>query len=77
MIIDTISSLIKSQEDCIISGLNTLLYLSSILIELINLELRDTLPSSILNLLITADLVEDIYRSILITILGYIESLVI
>jgi hypothetical protein len=77
-IIYAISSPIKSQEDWILSGPDTpLLYPSSIPIELVDPELRDILPSSISNLLITADSVKDTYGSIPITIPGYLESSVI
>jgi hypothetical protein len=54
-----------------------LLYLSSILIKLVNLKLRDTLPSFILSLLVTANSVKDAHGSIPTTILRHIESIVI
>ena len=51
--------------------------LSSVPIELIDPELRDTLSSFILSILATADSVKDAHESIPTTILGYIESSVI
>ncbi|XTI82193.1 hypothetical protein V2W45_1463751 [Cenococcum geophilum] len=48
-----------------------------ILMDLVDPELRDALPSSILSLLTIADLVEDAHRSIPITTPGHIERSVI
>ncbi|KAG9231523.1 hypothetical protein BJ875DRAFT_498260 [Amylocarpus encephaloides] len=77
-IADTISSPIESQEDWVLSGPDTpLSYLSSIPIELVDPELRDTLPSSTSSLPATADSVEDAHGSIPTTTPGHIESTVI
>jgi hypothetical protein len=78
VITNTIFSPISFQEDWILSGPDTsLLYLTSILIELINPEFRNTLPSSISSLLVIANSVEDTHGSIPIIILVYIESSII
>ncbi|KAF2793861.1 hypothetical protein K505DRAFT_35030 [Melanomma pulvis-pyrius CBS 109.77] len=77
-IADAISSSIESQEDWNLFGPETPpSYLTSILMELVDPELRDALPSSTSSLLAIADSVEDAHGSIPATTLGCIESSVI
>ena len=77
-IVDTISSPIESQEGWILSSSNIPPSdLSNVLIELIDPELQDTLPSSTLCPLVTTDLVEDTPNTISVLRPGYIESTVV
>jgi hypothetical protein len=77
-IADAISSPIESEEDWILSGPETPpSYLSSIPMELVDPELRDTLPSSTSSLPATANSVEDAHGSIPTTTPGHTESTVI